>query len=90
MSASPHIRVSSSDYCADFAAIGAKSLDRPSWASRLALFLSYYVRLEPYDEARRRLGISRGTMNYWMSAIAKAAGQAMLEAGLWPPGRYLR
>jgi hypothetical protein len=76
------------EYCADFAMIGSRALTRAGWEPRLRLFRSYYLGLRKYDEVRRALGASRGTMNWWMSEVRRTAGEAMWRAHLWPVREY--
>lgn len=76
------------EFCADFMRIGSRALSRPGWEPRLRLFHSYYVGLRKYDEVRRALGASRGTMSWWMTEVKRVAGDAMLRAGLWPVHEY--
>jgi hypothetical protein len=76
------------EWVADFALAGQAALEGPDWASRMVMFLVYYLGLAPYDNARHFLGLSERSWVNWSEEIRRRCGKELLSRVMFPPRKY--
>jgi hypothetical protein len=65
-----------------------KALDGPDRASRMVLFLLYYLGLAPYENARHFLGLRQRSWVNWTEELCHRCGKELLRRGMFPPRKY--